>query len=214
MLDRIAEAERRASSAEERAREAVDRVAEPLPEMDTSEIFEVPTPPLTRSPRRRSARTATRCSKRRCRRQPGADPRVVLELTRARARPRRTTPEPDAGRRPRPVRINAASYEQLRELGLSVTQTGRVLAFRERVGGFNSLDDLDQIPGFPSDFLDRAEDEARALSGGSEPVGLEQLEPDLAAGREAGTACQASRSAPRRRSRSSPRGRTRRPRGR
>ena len=49
--------------------------------------------------------------------------------------------------------VNNASYEDLRELGLSVTQTGRVLAYRERVGGFKSLDDLDAIPGFPRSFL-------------------------------------------------------------
>ena len=35
-----------------------------------------------------------------------------------------------------------------------MTQTGRVLAHRERVGGFDSLDDLDEIPGFPHAFLD------------------------------------------------------------
>ena len=52
-----------------------------------------------------------------------------------------------------PLDLNSASYEDLRELGLSVTQTGRVLAYRERVGGFNSLDDLDAIPGFPHEFL-------------------------------------------------------------
>ena len=35
-----------------------------------------------------------------------------------------------------------------------MTQTGRVLAHREKVGGFDSLDDLDDIPGFPRAFLD------------------------------------------------------------
>jgi competence protein ComEA len=49
--------------------------------------------------------------------------------------------------------INAASYEELRTLRLSVTQTGRVLAHRERKGGFGSLDELDEIPGFPQAFL-------------------------------------------------------------
>ena len=37
---------------------------------------------------------------------------------------------------------------------MSVTQTGRVLAHRERVGGFRSLDDLDEIPGFEAGFLE------------------------------------------------------------
>jgi DNA uptake protein ComE-like DNA-binding protein len=52
-----------------------------------------------------------------------------------------------------PLNINQATYEQLRERNLSVTQTGRVLAYRDRVGGFRSLDELDSIPGFPQSFL-------------------------------------------------------------
>ena len=35
-----------------------------------------------------------------------------------------------------------------------MTQTGRILAYRERSGGFESLDELDRIPGFPRAFLD------------------------------------------------------------
>jgi DNA uptake protein ComE-like DNA-binding protein len=51
------------------------------------------------------------------------------------------------------VNLNHASFEQLRELGMSVTQTGRVLAYRERQG-FRSVDELSAIPGFPEGFLD------------------------------------------------------------
>jgi DNA uptake protein ComE-like DNA-binding protein len=51
------------------------------------------------------------------------------------------------------VNVNEASYDQLRKLGLSVTQTGRVLAARDEAGGFKSLDELDGIPGFPRSFL-------------------------------------------------------------
>jgi DNA uptake protein ComE-like DNA-binding protein len=53
-----------------------------------------------------------------------------------------------------PLNLNEATYEQLRERSLSVTQTGRVLAYRDRVGGFTSLDELDSIPGFPHSFLE------------------------------------------------------------
>ncbi|TMK72500.1 MAG: helix-hairpin-helix domain-containing protein [Actinobacteria bacterium] len=49
--------------------------------------------------------------------------------------------------------MNEATYEDLRRLRLSVTQTGRVLAYRDRAGGFKSLDELDSIPGFPKEFL-------------------------------------------------------------
>jgi DNA uptake protein ComE-like DNA-binding protein len=45
--------------------------------------------------------------------------------------------------------VNEVSFEQLRELGLSVTQSARVIAYRETRGGFDSLDELDEIPGLP-----------------------------------------------------------------
>ena len=37
---------------------------------------------------------------------------------------------------------------------MSVTQANRVIAYRDRMGGFASLEDLDQVPGFPPGFLD------------------------------------------------------------
>ena len=52
-----------------------------------------------------------------------------------------------------PLNLNDATFEQLRDVGLSVTQTGRVLAHRERSGRFGSVDELEGIPGFPPDFL-------------------------------------------------------------
>lgn len=53
------------------------------------------------------------------------------------------------------ISLNSATFEELRGAGLSVTQTGRVLAHRERGGGFSSVDELDEIPGFPRDFLEQ-----------------------------------------------------------
>ena len=50
--------------------------------------------------------------------------------------------------------LNQATYERLRSLGLSVTQARRVLAHRERSGGFRSVDELDEIPGFPRVLLE------------------------------------------------------------
>jgi DNA uptake protein ComE-like DNA-binding protein len=64
-------------------------------------------------------------------------------------------PPPEAAGEEGTINLNEASFEQLRDAGLSVTQTGRVLAHRERGGGFRSLDELDEIPGFSQDFLDR-----------------------------------------------------------
>ncbi len=54
-----------------------------------------------------------------------------------------------------PLNLNDATFEQLREVGLSVTQTGRVLAHRERSGRFASIDELEGIPGFPGEFLEQ-----------------------------------------------------------
>jgi DNA uptake protein ComE-like DNA-binding protein len=50
--------------------------------------------------------------------------------------------------------VNQATFEQLRGLGLSVTQATRVIAYRERKDGFASVDDLDSVPGLPKDMLD------------------------------------------------------------
>ena len=36
---------------------------------------------------------------------------------------------------------------------MSVTQTGRLLAHRERVGGFSSIDELAEIPGFSAELV-------------------------------------------------------------
>jgi DNA uptake protein ComE-like DNA-binding protein len=47
--------------------------------------------------------------------------------------------------------LNEASFEDLRELGLSVTQSARVIAYRDTRGGFDSLEELDEIPGLPRD---------------------------------------------------------------
>jgi len=45
-------------------------------------------------------------------------------------------------------------FEALREAGLSVTQATRILAYRERFGGYGSVDDLEKVPGFPSELID------------------------------------------------------------
>ena len=49
--------------------------------------------------------------------------------------------------------VNAASFEELRGLGMSVTQATRVVAYRDRAGGFETVDAMDAVPGFPKDLL-------------------------------------------------------------
>jgi DNA uptake protein ComE-like DNA-binding protein len=49
--------------------------------------------------------------------------------------------------------LSTASFEELRAVGLSVTQTQRVIEYREKHAGFNSLDELDSVPGFERSLL-------------------------------------------------------------
>ena len=51
------------------------------------------------------------------------------------------------------VRLADADFDDLRGLGLSVTQAKRVLRFRDERGGLSNLDELDEVPGFPKAFL-------------------------------------------------------------
>jgi DNA uptake protein ComE-like DNA-binding protein len=62
--------------------------------------------------------------------------------------PRRAAAEVDHGN------INRLSFEQLRDLGLSVNQAARLISERDRLGGFRSLDELDELHGFPQQLLD------------------------------------------------------------
>jgi DNA uptake protein ComE-like DNA-binding protein len=60
------------------------------------------------------------------------------------------------------VDLNDATFEQLRGLGMSVTQATRVIAYRERQEGFTDIDDLDSVPGFPKAFLAELKDQLSA----------------------------------------------------
>ena len=48
--------------------------------------------------------------------------------------------------------LNEAKFEELRELGLSVTQSARLIAYRDVRGGYGSLDELDEIPGLSAEI--------------------------------------------------------------
>jgi DNA uptake protein ComE-like DNA-binding protein len=67
--------------------------------------------------------------------------------------------EPAVARDPAPasadglVSLNAGSFEDYRALGMSVTQAKRVVAYRDELGGYSSVQELDQVPGFPRAFL-------------------------------------------------------------
>jgi hypothetical protein len=67
--------------------------------------------------------------------------------------PASAEPSPGSeGERPEKVSLNSATLEDLRAVGMSVTQAKRVLDHRER-SGFSSVDDLDSLPGFPRNLV-------------------------------------------------------------
>jgi Translation initiation factor IF-2, N-terminal region/Helix-hairpin-helix motif len=62
--------------------------------------------------------------------------------------------EPSAGVPDGPtLSLTSIEFDELRDLGMSVTQAKRVLRYRDERGGFRSLDELDNVPGFPKGFL-------------------------------------------------------------
>ena len=76
-------------------------------------------------------------------------------------------PEPESESRPEPepaavepagesngrISLSSAEFDDLRGLGMSVTQAKRVLRYREQRGGFTDFDELERVPGFPREFL-------------------------------------------------------------
>ena len=73
--------------------------------------------------------------------------------------PQSSAPEPPATPAPPgpsggEIQLNTVTFEQLRAQNLSVTQATRLLAHRERLGRFSSVDDLDQVAGLPQELLD------------------------------------------------------------
>jgi DNA uptake protein ComE-like DNA-binding protein len=53
------------------------------------------------------------------------------------------------------VALNQATAEELEEMGLPASQVYRVLAYRERVGAFLSVEELDEVPDLPGDHAAR-----------------------------------------------------------
>ena len=57
------------------------------------------------------------------------------------------------------ISLSSADYDELRGLGMSVTQAKRVIRYREENNGFRSVDELDDVPGFPRAFLNEIKDQ-------------------------------------------------------
>jgi DNA uptake protein ComE-like DNA-binding protein len=59
----------------------------------------------------------------------------------------KSTPSRRSSAKSGKIDLNVATFEELRSLGLSVTQSARLIAYRDVRGGYESLDELDEIPG-------------------------------------------------------------------
>jgi hypothetical protein len=81
--------------------------------------------------------------------EPAAGERTAEREPSAAAHTTQTLP----GERDGVVSLNSGSFEQYRALGMSVTQAKRVIAHREALDGYSSIDQLDQVPGFSKAFL-------------------------------------------------------------
>jgi DNA uptake protein ComE-like DNA-binding protein len=57
------------------------------------------------------------------------------------------------------LNLNSATFEELRSVGLSVTQAARLIGQREQHGGFESADDVDGIVGIPRDVKQTLKDQ-------------------------------------------------------
>lgn len=71
------------------------------------------------------------------------------------------SPSPAAPGKGDPIPLNTANFEELRGNGLSVTQATQLLTDRARLGGFESVDQLGDIPGFPKDVAEDLKRRAR-----------------------------------------------------
>jgi hypothetical protein len=181
VLERVDQAEQRAKEAEERARAAEEvaassvratdeveprppRPAEPAPEPSAeAPPSPWPSPPPAPNPVREAETGPPNWiiepEEEEAAGKPAADQGWAEDEEAETWEPERQEeplppPEPAAPGDPDAIELNGATFEQLRDLGFSVTQATRVITNREGRGGFASLDDLDGIPGIPRDFLD------------------------------------------------------------
>jgi DNA uptake protein ComE-like DNA-binding protein len=93
---------------------------------------------------------------RQARAQAEADAQAEVKR-RAKQQPRPPRKLPPVPRPPRgeKVDLNGVTFEALRGIGLSVTQSARLIAQRDERNGFTSLSDLDSVWGMPHETLEQ-----------------------------------------------------------
>jgi DNA uptake protein ComE-like DNA-binding protein len=131
LAEQIRELEDAAEEYEDREDELRDRIRELEAELaDAKKKVSRTTKPATATKRRTTASRTTTESRSRAK-------------SGGRAKP--------AGTKNGELDVNGATFEELRNLGLSVTQSARMIAYRDVRGGFQSLDELDDIPGLSAE---------------------------------------------------------------
>jgi DNA uptake protein ComE-like DNA-binding protein len=148
VLERVSAAEQRAVEAERKAREAEARAASKLPPSRESGVEE-PEAKQEGEGGGILGRTVGAILGVGAGREEGAEEETAPapEETPVQAQQVEEIPANDR------VNLNQATFEDLRDIGFSVTQATRVITYRERQKGFDSLDDLGEVPGMPDDFL-------------------------------------------------------------
>lgn len=75
--------------------------------------------------------------------------RLRAEIKKLQGAERKVAPKrKPAARAKGKIDLQKASFEDLRGLGLSVTQSARLIAYRDTGPGFDSVEELENIPGF------------------------------------------------------------------
>jgi DNA uptake protein ComE-like DNA-binding protein len=125
---------------EEREAELRDRIRELEAELSQAKKGK----PATKAARTRRRTTTSKATISGARSKPAARAKASGARTTGSTRARRGTKN---GK----LDLNEAKFEELRELGLSVTQSARLIAYRDVRGGYGSLDELDEIPGLSAE---------------------------------------------------------------
>jgi competence ComEA-like helix-hairpin-helix protein len=90
-------------------------------------------------------------------RKPPAKPPAEGKRPKKAAKRKEPQPEKPSG----PVDLNEATFEQLRGLGFTAAQANRVIAYRDRLGGYESLEDIATVPGIQRELVTRLKDALR-----------------------------------------------------
>jgi DNA uptake protein ComE-like DNA-binding protein len=96
---------------------------------------------------RRSKATGTGTAKRKTATTKAKATRSKAGGSKAKAPASKAASTTTKGRKNGKLDLNEATFEELRELGLSVTQSARLIAYRDVRGGYESLDEIDDVPG-------------------------------------------------------------------